>query len=95
MSNAAITLFAQSPARTFPVRFYGEAAEDNALAFVARRSDLTFFEDDSDPANRIGDEFTRLLSAIYPLCEHGMSADLCEGPQHYPYDDEERAYYGY
>lgn len=28
-------------------------------------------------------------------CEHGLSADLCEGPQHYPYDDEERQAYGF
>jgi hypothetical protein len=35
-----------------------------------------------------------LTEWLYPLCEHGMSLDLCAGPQHYPYDDEEAAYYG-
>jgi len=24
------------------------------------------------------------------VCEHGMAADLCEGPNHYGYDDEDR-----
>lgn len=24
------------------------------------------------------------------LCEHGLSVELCDGPQHYPYDEDER-----
>ena len=35
------------------------------------------------------------FTAVYEhtTCEHGLSADLCAGPQHYPYDEGERAYY--
>lgn len=83
MTNAAITLTARSASRTYPVSFYGEAAEDNALAFIARRTDLTFFEAEGDEPHQVGDEFTRLLAVLYPTCEHGMSADLCMGPEHY------------
>ncbi len=28
---------------------------------------------------------------LFAVCEHGMSADLCDGPQHYPYDRDELA----
>lgn len=28
----------------------------------------------------------RLLDLLYPTCEHGLSADLCEGPGHYAPD---------
>lgn len=28
---------------------------------------------------------------LFPTCEHGLSADLCWGPNHYPTADEERA----
>ncbi len=31
---------------------------------------------------------------LYPTCEHGLSLELCAGPQHYPYDEDERAYWG-
>jgi hypothetical protein len=31
------------------------------------------------------------VRSCYATCEHGLSADLCEGPQHYPYDAEEIA----
>ena len=34
----------------------------------------------------IPNEATRLLNRLYPTCEHGLSADLCEGPEHYPVD---------
>lgn len=29
--------------------------------------------------------------SIFALCEHGMAADLCDGPQHYPFDKDEIA----
>jgi hypothetical protein len=32
----------------------------------------------------------RLLELLYPHCEHGLSADLCYGPNHYPTADQER-----
>ena len=38
----------------------------------------------------------RCLDAYFhPTCEHGMSLHLCAGPQHYPYDEEERQVHGY
>ena len=35
--------------------------------------------------------WTQLLDYLYPVCEHGLSADLCHGPNHYMSADEERA----
>lgn len=87
---ATITLRVYAPRtnREFPVKFYGESAEDNALAYVARNG-ANYVEEYED--NPVGSEFTRLLDALYPLCEHGMSLSLCNGPQHYWYDEEEQA----
>lgn len=62
------------------VRFYGPKAEDNALAFLARRDAHEVRELPLDPA------FDRLLDALYPRCEHGMDLALCAGPGHYPMD---------
>jgi hypothetical protein len=36
-----------------------------------------------------------LDAVFYPKCEHGLRAQLCAGPQHYPYDAEERQAYGF
>jgi hypothetical protein len=72
-----------------PVRFYGPNAEDHALAYLDRKGGY------EHPDVPIGAQYTRLAEALYPLCEHGMSADLCEGPNHYPTYEQERASYGY
>lgn len=63
------------------VRFYGDKAEDHALAFLGRRDG---YEVEELPIDR---DYERLLMVLYPLCEHGMSADLCADPiTHYPRD---------
>ncbi len=76
--GAAIAL--ESPALGI-VRFYGPKAEDHALAFLARRD---AYEIEELPLDY--DLYPRLASALYPLCEHGMSLSLCAGPSHYPMD---------
>jgi len=37
----------------------------------------------------------RLMEHLYPTCEHGMSADLCMGPDHFMSRDQETARFGY
>jgi hypothetical protein len=36
-----------------------------------------------------------LYELLYPKCEHGLLAELCAGPQHYPYDEDELRGMGY
>jgi hypothetical protein len=46
------------------------------------------------PKDRVGpltEDEIALLDFLYPSCEHGLSADLCMGPNHYPTADQERA----
>jgi hypothetical protein len=33
----------------------------------------------------------RLLAELYPTCEHGMSLELCSGPEHFLSAEQERA----
>jgi hypothetical protein len=95
--------------RSYVVRFYGPQAEDHALAFIAARYEAkgpngygnhVITEDHEEPINWValyGDDRSTgpLYDLLYPTCEHGLSLALCAGPQHYPYDDEERAHYGF
>lgn len=68
--------------------------EDQALTFIEARKDTHSFrelEDHQLPKDCNPD----LHAALYPLCEHNMLAELCAGPQHYPYDDDELRAMGY
>jgi hypothetical protein len=62
------------------VRFYGDDAEDHALAFLARRGAEEVRELPVDRA------YERLIEALYPICEHGLELAMCAGPGHYPMD---------
>lgn len=57
------------------------ATEDQALAFIRRKWSTHAFY--AIPETDISDEHKRLIDLLYPECEHGMSAWLCEGPMHY------------
>lgn len=62
----------------------GDQAEANCIAWLnARRETHAPFEIESEP---IGDDLPNLIDHLYPLCEHGLSLDLCDGPNHYPMD---------
>lgn len=71
--------------------FYG------AHVTEAGTDDLAF-NGDMIPANPDGDAWTELVFYVNAVarrveddaktCEHGLSAWLCEGPMHYPADDE-------
>lgn len=82
--------------RSYLVTF---STEDQALDFIARRTPVidvkagiygnhAWFE---LPDRPIPATCTRLLEVMYPTCEHGLSAALCEGPNHYLTYDQERA----
>lgn len=61
------------------------ATEEQALAFIDERSSThAFTEVEAFPLDY--DAAPRLYDALYPTCEHGLSADLCAGYGHYPMD---------
>lgn len=77
-------------------RLVGFSTEAQFLAyFTPRRSTHNVFEaacDDTEgrytpmPVGWAGGQ-----EALYPICEHGLSLDLCSGPNHYMTADQERA----
>lgn len=65
----------------FIVRF---PDEDQALAWIKERASTHVVSQiESEP---IPETAERLLDYLYPSCEHGLSASLCVGPNHYPMD---------
>jgi hypothetical protein len=61
------------------------ATEEQALSYLADRGMThAWGEMEEEP---IDQRYERLLTFLYPICEHGLSEALCEGPQHYPMDD--------
>lgn len=40
-------------------------------------------------------DILRLGEYLYPQCDHGMSLDLCMGPDHFMTRDQERMMFGY
>ncbi len=66
--------------RGYVARF---ATEAQALTFVeARWTTHAVDELEAMDAGR----FPTLFDLLYPTCEHGLSASLCDGPGHYPAD---------
>jgi len=59
------------------------------IAFLDARKSTHAWDVEELPAG-----MPELDAYLYPTCEHGLSLDLCYGPQHYPYDEDERAYWG-
>jgi hypothetical protein len=83
--------------RGYVVGFF---TEDQVMEFLARRNEQdeswreetgaswwsgghAYCEVEGFP---IPENWGRVWDFLYPLCEHGLSADLCAGPGHYPQD---------
>lgn len=73
---------------TYRVTFQGPDAEAAAIDYIQRRVDTHAIQELEDKPLR---DYPSLRRTLYPLCDHGMSLDLCEGPFHYPSADQERA----
>lgn len=89
--------------RSYFVTFEGPDADDRAVAFMEDRmpggayatgtyGNHAFFIDEvPDPDGLVYGNFPKVIDFLYPTCEHGLSASLCMGPQHYPsYEQEMR-----
>lgn len=78
--------FAEGPGQR-PPQFYDMMASDG----ITYKSLVVFPVEPWNPADALADKLVsqgyKDLSPIdEETCEHGMSASLCHGPQHYPYD---------
>jgi hypothetical protein len=79
--------------RSYLVTFEGPNAEAWALRYIEARGSTHAVHEVEDKPFDV-DKYPTLYDLLYPTCEHGLSAWLCEGPQHYPYDNDERRAYG-
>jgi hypothetical protein len=69
--------------RSYLVEF---AREQDAIEFIRRReSYCAIYEPEECDIPR---DFGRLLEVLYPTCPHGLSEDICYGPNHYATDAE-------
>jgi hypothetical protein len=73
---------------SYRVTFEGPDAQAWALAYITARPGYYFDEIHTAPLSR---RHADLHARLYPVCDHGMSADLCEGPDHYMTRDQEIA----
>lgn len=78
--------------RAFRVTF---STQIQAIAFLKVRESTHNWEEIKDLHGQglgsVPAEWTDLLDYLYPLCEHGLSLDLCEGPNHYMTAVQEQA----
>lgn len=64
-----------------------------AAAYIASHGHLVLEPDtDAEGNPAIPEGWDLTMDALFPLCEHGMSASLCMGPDHFPSAAQERAF---
>jgi len=91
IETASLMIHICADRRGYKVTF---SNEDQAISFLkARSSTHAWWELDTEDGGQgsVPVSWTKLLDYLYPLCEHGLSLDLCEGPDHYMTADQERA----
>lgn len=71
-----------------------DAAEAAAVAYLQRQTAYVIGKayrviGDAQVAEDVSHALAEFL---YPTCEHGMSLQLCAGPDHFPTADQERAW---
>lgn len=82
--------------RSIYVKF-PEGTDEVAADFVNRRTSYAacaVVDEDNNDISLDYDVWPKLGAVLDPQCEHGLSANLCHGPNHYMTYDQERAYYG-
>lgn len=69
--------------------------QQQAIAFLSARSSTHAWDEipnfRGDGLGSVPGDWHELIDFLYPTCEHGMSADLCHGPDHFMSADQERA----
>lgn len=72
------------------VRFEGADAQTRAIDYVRSRLRTHVVAELPEEPNDLS-AYPELTDLLYPTCEHGLSAELCWGPEHYPTRDQEMA----
>ena len=68
------------------------STEHQAIDYLTPRSSThTWWELNQNDGGSVPQSWSRLLDFLYPLCEHGLSLDLCHGPDHYMSAAQEHA----
>jgi hypothetical protein len=94
MSVATATLLIHICAarRAYRATFSTQA---QAIAFLSARTATHNWDEipglHGEGLGSVPAEWTELLDYLYPICEHGLSLDLCNGPMHYMSAAEEQA----
>lgn len=88
----ALEVYIVADRRSYVAKF---ATEAQALAFAERKS-----ADDSHYIYELEmypcpESCPALMDYLRPRCEHGMSAQLCEGPEHFMTREQEIQRFGY
>lgn len=81
---------------SYLVHFEGPDAEAMALRFIQERASTHAIDEPYDDDERVPAEqrnvdyllYPTLYAELHPICEHGMSLNLCYGPAHYASDAE-------
>ena len=69
--------------RSYRATFATDAA---AVDFIARKSSTHAFavlNDEEAEGDAIEAAFPLTIEALFPVCEHGLSLQLCSGPNHF------------
>lgn len=85
--------------RSYVVKFYRECDVIDFIRRYERKNEAqrdagqfgggyAWFALEDSP---VPDQWDALYHLLFPTCDHGLSEDLCWGPNHYPTADEERA----
>jgi hypothetical protein len=86
METATLHIHICDQRRGYNVTF---STQTQAIEFLTRRMDgnHNFWE----TTGSVPGTWMKLIEFMHPQCEHGLSLDLCYGPNHYMSADQERA----
>lgn len=87
METATLHVHICAQRRGYNVTFSTEA---QALDYLTARQSTHAWSEIGENGS-VPTTWTALLDYLYPTCEHGMSANLCHGPDHFMSRDQEMA----
>jgi hypothetical protein len=91
LTTATLLIHVCAARRAYKVTFSTEA---QAIGFLSARTSTHNWEEiplDGPGSGSVPTEWFALRDYLYPTCEHGMSLDLCYGPDHFMSAYQEQA----
>jgi hypothetical protein len=90
--TASLLIHICAARRAYKVTF---STQEQAIAFLSARTATHNWDEIPDVfwpgSGSVPADWHELLAYLYPTCEHGMSADLCYGPDHFMSAAQEEA----